>query len=757
MGKAESPRRIVRNEPSFLPLALAALLLLPARPALPATFSVDSAEDRPDLSPGDALCLTEAGTCTLRAAVMEANALPGDDAIVLGPHPYLLALPGSGDNTAAAGDLDITSNLELAGAGPALTVVDGGGLDRVFHILDPAGTGVHVEIRGMTITGGYALNENGGAILLGSTEEESGGHGGSGGGGGCGSGGGSGAGGGGGGCGAAPGTAVPAATPEAMVCEEGGEEGAGVSLYLLDCRVTGNAADSNLFVTAIDNATGAEKQVPVGGSGGGIASGGSLKVEKCTLEGNVAVANGGGIYSSAALELLHSSVRDNEAEGGGGLFDTGSHDSWIKGCTFSGNHATGGGAISTRAQVYLQITNSTLSGNTAKDTGAGLHCNGTVALIQCTVAFNRILSNSEGEDPGGSGGSGGCTASPLAGESGGCDGGGAGGGGTGEGSGGCGGDSGGSGGKASTGAGINSFARGGYSLRNTILVGNLAGDRVANCGKTGGGKNPFAYFFSQGYNLEDADTCGLDQPGDRKNVSGPVLADTLAPNGSLFATLTHALVPGSPAIDAIPAESLPVKKDQRGFARSFDPKDPAYDPRADIGAVEYYPHVYVTPSRHDFGAVPCGHRETVEITILDPDRSGLSLAGLSLGDPENFLLDVYGGSNPCGSLSPAIPPGGSCTVTVAFCPDAIEFLYRHRTACSTTLEVLVEEDSPSPSAVEVSLSGTSTNASGGCSASGTERSERTGIVEAISFLLPLPIFWYLRVRPRKGTGDSLLH
>ncbi len=749
MGKAGSSHRNARTGTSFRNIALASLLLLLPCRALPATFSVDSAEDRPDLVPGDGLCLTEAGNCTLRAAVMEANALPGDDAIVLGPHPHFLSLPGAGDNTAAAGDLDITSNLVIAGAGPDLTVVDGGGLDRVFHVLDPAGTGANVEIRGMTITGGYALNENGGAILLGDAEEEGGG---SGGGGGCGSGGGGGGAGGGGsgGCGASPATAVPTATPEAMACEEGGEEGAGVSLYLLDCRVTGNAADSNLFVPAIDNATGAEKQVPVGGSGGGIASGGSLKVEKCTLEGNVAVANGGGIYSSAALELLHSSVRDNEAEGGGGLFDTGSHDSWIKGCTFSGNHATGGGAISTRAQVYLQVTNSTLSGNTAKDTGAGLHCNGTVALIQCTVAFNRILPKSEGEDPGGSGGtggSGGCAALPGAGESGGCDGGGAGGGDAG----------GGSGGKPSTGAGINSFARGGYSLRNTIVVGNVAGNRLANCGKTGGGKNPFAYFISQGYNLEDADTCGLDQPGDRKNVSGPVLSDTLAPNGSLYGTLTHALLPGSPAIDAIPAEYLPVKKDQRGFGRSFDPKDPSYEPRADIGAVEYYPHVYVTPSRHDFGEVPCGDRKAVEITILDPDRSGLSLAGMSLGDPENFHLDVYGGSNPCGNLAPAILPGKSCTVTVSFCPDAIEFLYRHRSACGTTLEILVAEDSPSPSAGEVFLSGTSTSASGGCTASGKERTERTGIVEAISFLLPLPIFWYFRARPRKGTGDSLLH
>jgi len=46
------------------------------------TFTVDSADGgAPDINPGDGLCATLAGECSLRAAVMESNALAGPDTI----------------------------------------------------------------------------------------------------------------------------------------------------------------------------------------------------------------------------------------------------------------------------------------------------------------------------------------------------------------------------------------------------------------------------------------------------------------------------------------------------------------------------------------------------------------------------------------------------------------------------------------------------------------------------------------------------
>ncbi len=46
-----------------------------------ATFTVTSSQDQSDLNPGNGVCLTSAGTCTLRAALEEANARTGPDII----------------------------------------------------------------------------------------------------------------------------------------------------------------------------------------------------------------------------------------------------------------------------------------------------------------------------------------------------------------------------------------------------------------------------------------------------------------------------------------------------------------------------------------------------------------------------------------------------------------------------------------------------------------------------------------------------
>jgi hypothetical protein len=67
-------------------LALAAVLALtPDRASAAIPITVNDTADRPDRSIGDGVCATAANTCTLRAAVQEANALLGQDTINLGP------------------------------------------------------------------------------------------------------------------------------------------------------------------------------------------------------------------------------------------------------------------------------------------------------------------------------------------------------------------------------------------------------------------------------------------------------------------------------------------------------------------------------------------------------------------------------------------------------------------------------------------------------------------------------------------------
>ena len=62
---------------------IALLLLLLALPASALeVFRIDSNGDQADANPGDALCATSLGTCTLRAAIAEANATSGVDFIL---------------------------------------------------------------------------------------------------------------------------------------------------------------------------------------------------------------------------------------------------------------------------------------------------------------------------------------------------------------------------------------------------------------------------------------------------------------------------------------------------------------------------------------------------------------------------------------------------------------------------------------------------------------------------------------------------
>ena len=80
-----------------------------------AVFSVNSVTDGVDTTPGDGICATAAGTCSLRAAIQESNALMGPDTISLPPGTYALTLAGLAENRAASGDLDITDDLAING------------------------------------------------------------------------------------------------------------------------------------------------------------------------------------------------------------------------------------------------------------------------------------------------------------------------------------------------------------------------------------------------------------------------------------------------------------------------------------------------------------------------------------------------------------------------------------------------------------------------------------------------------------------
>jgi hypothetical protein len=123
-------------------------------------FVVNSTADLPVAKLGEHVCVTAADTCTLRAAVQEADvdASTPNTIIVPAGHYRLTIAPVpeagfAGPSDASSGDLGIPDGtLTIIGAGAGQTIVDGNHLDRVFSIGIPA----TVSISDMTITGGDA-------------------------------------------------------------------------------------------------------------------------------------------------------------------------------------------------------------------------------------------------------------------------------------------------------------------------------------------------------------------------------------------------------------------------------------------------------------------------------------------------------------------------------------------------------------------------------------------------------------------------
>ncbi len=276
--------------PALLVLLLSFLYLAssvtPAR--ADSQFNVNSTADIPDVLPGDGVCGTGNGGCTLRAAIQEANALPGHDTILLPGGTYSLILPGSGEDASATGDLDITDDLTLGGAAAYSTTVVGVGLaDRVFHIVTST---VRVHLSNLTIRGGSPPIEGEEAF--------------------------------GGGIYNAGLMAVDATIIRDNVMREGGGiYNAGV-MTLTNSTLTQNWARGT--------------EVYPDGGGGGLYNTGTISVTNTTISDNSASGgeegsgHGGGIANRASMWLINTTVYRNGVGGywasghGGGLNNSGS-------------------------------------------------------------------------------------------------------------------------------------------------------------------------------------------------------------------------------------------------------------------------------------------------------------------------------------------------------------------------------------------------------------------------------------------------
>jgi hypothetical protein len=148
------PRAILETSKLILPLAT--------------TLTVDRADD----TPAATACTAAPNDCSLRGAIIAANANPSANPVILNLQPAttynLTRTNAAQENAAATGDLDITTSLHavtIAGggsSGPNTTIIDAAGLntanfrDRVFHI---TGAGLTVVFQNLVIQNGKAADD----------------------------------------------------------------------------------------------------------------------------------------------------------------------------------------------------------------------------------------------------------------------------------------------------------------------------------------------------------------------------------------------------------------------------------------------------------------------------------------------------------------------------------------------------------------------------------------------------------------------
>lgn len=151
--------------------AFALSWLVLSAPASALEFIVNSQSDVAEEFPGNGQCSpigAVGNTCTLRAAIMEANEHPGPHVIFLASGTYTLTLAGADEDAAATGDLDILRQITIVNGTSEPPLIWGDYADRIFDI-HADGT---LTLQNIDVAGGMAntaTTRHGGAFRVAST------------------------------------------------------------------------------------------------------------------------------------------------------------------------------------------------------------------------------------------------------------------------------------------------------------------------------------------------------------------------------------------------------------------------------------------------------------------------------------------------------------------------------------------------------------------------------------------------------------
>jgi hypothetical protein len=248
----------------------------------PSLLTVNDLGDTPDALPGDNLCADASNKCTLRAAIMEANAIN-----VCTPLTVNFSVMGTINLVTALPNLN-HPNLTIAGPGANLLSIVGDNASTVF-ILNMNRT---AAINNLTVTGGRDTAGRGGGIANRGTLTLT--------------------------------NVIVSGNTSSGAGGAGGLTSSG-TLTLVGSTVsnnsgTGDAAAGGLFATGTtgltDSTVSGNTNSFAAGIGGIVQSGGTLTLTNSTVSGNRTADAGGGLLVSAngTANLLNSTITANHAD-----------------------------------------------------------------------------------------------------------------------------------------------------------------------------------------------------------------------------------------------------------------------------------------------------------------------------------------------------------------------------------------------------------------------------------------------------------
>jgi hypothetical protein len=347
--------------------------------------------------------------------------------------------------------------------------------------------------------------------------------------------------------------------------------------------------------------------------GGGIYNGGFLTISNCVIVANAAPTEnggngfGGGIFTAegSRIAIYNSTIAGNQASYAGGGLCTFHGDSVIvQGCTINGNTAgLQGGGVNFQGRNGT-ILNCTISGNVTPPDAVGS------ALIDLCFdsesSFLTVVASTITRNLGSTNGAYHVAALPD-----------------------------------------------NFGLTNRVLSTIIADNDSPNFAFFG---NPV--FQSLGHNLDSDGSSGWvnGANGDVVGTSGsPINArlGALLDNGGL--TLTHALLPGSPALNngsCANANGAPLAIDQRGYPR---PQTTG----CDIGAFENQAPLVVCPHAQTNEVCGSSTLKNVSATVGDPDGDALLVVWTINGvaTQTNFVNESHPPRSFAVSLNATLPLG----------------------------------------------------------------------------------------------------